>query len=949
MANKTDYAKVVVDSDTEGAQREINRLEKEAEETKKALDSMKKSGKVDLSEYKKTEQQYKRQKREIGKLKKETYDYSKVVKDLNGSSYKELQRSQRSIISQMKKMTTHTKEDIAKKKQLKKQLDLVNKELGKQKKQIFGARRGWQGFRSMLPILGVSALAAGLGRAAQQMLKLATTMQTENRRANIVFGENMDEVNDKVAEFANRLGMTDRKAAALAATTGDMLVPIGFARDQASDMSVEALKLAGALDEWTSGQYGVQGSLEAINSAITGEMEQLKKFGIVIRQNEDEFTDLVDTLVRTRNVTESQAKAMATLQLIQEKSVDAQNSFNMEGNKLLRTQKKLKRGWQQLKENVIGWFEVSAAEKLRREGDQANRLAMQLTDTNVKEEERRKILTKLEQISPQIIQGLNSENIRLEDLQNNLRKYNEELSKRIMLANLEEEEEERLAKLSKATNRRNKDKIELTKMMMDANRDLALTEGTFGEKLRRVTKYLEEHAEGIRKASGGVLVDTRNKEARLLEKISLQYNNYIENQEKVSELQEDTSGLQDQQQILKKILGLTEDISEENDEIISDQDTFEKQNNTLENSYKQRTLALKKQLAEQKITQRQYNDEMYIEELTHLTAKKALYDQYGRETAEIEEKIAQKQIEFNQNVKNNVSAMREETGEDVKMLLRDIGQESAQIMGEVDQVLLEQQSRQRQEYENLKSDLDAKYQLYTSFAKSVGSAMEQAAAHGNNIMVAAGKQMLFIVLDQLKQFAELMIYKITIGSLATPQSIASAGAAGLAQAAILTTLVEGAVAAAKGAIRGNTVKQRASGKYDVIGQDDGQHYSAGYKDTLNTGLVKQPTLVGEEPEIVIDTQTTKSIRMNHPELLDAINEMRVPQRAEGNYTAMDNTATGNSRLEQTLHEANENNNRFAAIIQQMMDRGIPVRWGYNDSRNVNDQISKMNSIKEDIG
>jgi hypothetical protein len=225
--------------------------------------------------------------------------------------------------------------------------------------------------------------------------------------------------------------------------------------------------------------------------------------------------------------------------------------------------------------------------------------------------------------------------------------------------------------------------------------------------------------------------------------------------------------------------------------------------------------------------------------------------------------------------------------------------------------------------------------------------------------------MLFIVLDQLKQFAQLMIYKITIGSLASPESIATFGIAGLAKAAALTALVEIAIEAAKGVIRGKPKSKKpkadqfAEGKYDVIGANDGREYAAEYGGYSRTGFYNKPTLlrglglVGEGmtgPELVVDGRTVRNIRMVDPWIFERINQLRVPQHAEGNYPlAVQTPGPDYSELKESIDRANRNQELMAGIIKTLIDRGVRVNWDYNDSRNVNEQIGKLNRIKEDIG
>jgi len=40
---------------------------------------------------------------------------------------------------------------------------------------------------------------------------------------------------------------------------------------------------------------------------------------------------------------------------------------------------------------------------------------------------------------------------------------------------------------------------------------------------------------------------------------------------------------------------------------------------------------------------------------------------------------------------------------------------------------------------------------------------------------------------------------------------------------------------------------------------------------------------------------------------------------------------------------------MAGVLQQLSEQGLQVNWGYRDSRNVGEQMEKMNRIKKDIG
>ena len=195
------------------------------------------------------------------------------------------------------------------------------------------------------------------------------------------------------------------------------------------------------------------------------------------------------------------------------------------------------------------------------------------------------------------------------------------------------------------------------------------------------------------------------------------------------------------------------------------------------------------------------------------------------------------------------------------------------------------------------AELDANFEKYTDVILSkaaelgaaIGSAVGDAINSGEDFMKAAGKAMLQFWLKELKNYAELQVVKATIGSLASAESIATFGVAGIAKAAILTGLIE----AAYGTVS-SVINQAATGKYPVIGASDGKTYNAGVMNNAKTGLLTGPTiLAGEQPEIIIDTQTTRRMQMDYPGLINAIYMLsgRMPQAAGGKYPAQNSSST----------------------------------------------------------
>ncbi len=80
------------------------------------------------------------------------------------------------------------------------------------------------------------------------------------------------------------------------------------------------------------------------------------------------------------------------------------------------------------------------------------------------------------------------------------------------------------------------------------------------------------------------------------------------------------------------------------------------------------------------------------------------------------------------------------------------------------------------------------------------------------------------------------------------------------------------------------IPQAASGRYNVIGKQDGKAYNDVPYQSSFTGIPGRPMLVNETGnEIVIDPYTTRNIQLNYPYIIEGINQARVPQRAGGYY------------------------------------------------------------------
>lgn len=430
------------------------------------------------------------------------------------------------------------------------QLNKINRGSGAVKKGVGSIMRYAKG---LLPAFGFTAITGGLISLSKDLFQLSMQMKSDNIRNATIFGDELGYVEKEATRLRKTMGLTNREFVANAASSADLLKPLGFTSKEAAELSVKMQELAGPLAEWSKGKYDAVQITEVLNGAMTGEMERLKGLGIIIRQDSDEYKNLVKSKQQEKNVSLDQAKALATLELMYNKSKDAQIAYAAGGNKLFRM-------WEGLKASVRGWkeafvqaFDETVEERFTKQSRLVNSLTVKLTDANSSEAERVEILKQLEIINPRIVEGLNAENISVQTLKTNLEKYNDEIAKTIALENLNQKERIQQAKLADKKVREAEARISLGDAMMELDPDVALNkemslEGKYEKILGRYSESQIKYATtpsryNVADPDGGPSIDQRSKEEKNLERM-ISYYRFLENSTRERlELEKETMAL----------------------------------------------------------------------------------------------------------------------------------------------------------------------------------------------------------------------------------------------------------------------------------------------------------------------------------------------------------------------------------------------------------------------
>ena len=167
------------------------------------------------------------------------------------------------------------------------------------------------------------------GDAAEQMSK-----------ASVVFGVSFNSMTQFAEEFGNTVNRSTFELMEMAASVQDILVPMGIARVSAADLSQEIVKLA--VDVGSFSNVASKDVMRDFNSALVGNHETVRKYGIVISEARLKTVALQEGIIDTGEELTDQEKILARLAIIQKDSSDAQGDAAKTANSYANTMEGLK-------------------------------------------------------------------------------------------------------------------------------------------------------------------------------------------------------------------------------------------------------------------------------------------------------------------------------------------------------------------------------------------------------------------------------------------------------------------------------------------------------------------------------------------------------------------------------------------------------------------------------
>ena len=174
-------------------------------------------------------------------------------------------------------------------------------------------------------------------------------MEEATSKFNVTFKNVATSANRVANELTNVYGLSTQSAKTMLANTGDLLIGFGFSSKAAIDLAEQTAKLGIDLASFNNYAGGARGAAEALTKGMLGETESLKALGIVIRQDSDEYKNMVAQMKRTKGVTDQQAQAMAVLELATKQSGNAIGDYLRPGETLAQQQSMMVENFLELK------------------------------------------------------------------------------------------------------------------------------------------------------------------------------------------------------------------------------------------------------------------------------------------------------------------------------------------------------------------------------------------------------------------------------------------------------------------------------------------------------------------------------------------------------------------------------------------------------------------------
>ena len=251
-------------------------------------------------------------------------------------------------------------------------LDKVSKSTKELDRDVKNSAKNNEQFAAGMSGLGATAIVGAAGLAAKSLLdfslsaiQAASSAQEAAGAFGTTFGGAAEQLNKQLAENANLFGLTTAEAQQLISVFGSVAQGIGFTQQESADLSSELFNLAGDIASFNNITAGAAPVLQAFRSALVGEREALKTYGIAITEAEVQTKAFEQTGKNSADALTRQEKALATSALIFERATVQQGNAAREASGFAAQTLIARSATQELREELGEELLPAAGEVLR--------------------------------------------------------------------------------------------------------------------------------------------------------------------------------------------------------------------------------------------------------------------------------------------------------------------------------------------------------------------------------------------------------------------------------------------------------------------------------------------------------------------------------------------------------------------------------------------------------
>lgn len=171
--------------------------------------------------------------------------------------------------------------------------------------------------------LGGAFVAAKIGDFVGDAIDLGIQAEEAGNKFNTVFGPAAAELGAELEALGDKAGIADFDLENMTGTLGNVLLGLGATKEEAATFAGDIATLAADVASFNGDVSATPDVLAAMTSAMTGEREALKTYGIVISEADVQQRALQESGKLAADELTTLEKATATLELIMERAASA--------------------------------------------------------------------------------------------------------------------------------------------------------------------------------------------------------------------------------------------------------------------------------------------------------------------------------------------------------------------------------------------------------------------------------------------------------------------------------------------------------------------------------------------------------------------------------------------------------------------------------------------------